>query len=176
MNTTIGKLGNRLQALMGDVNFRFDRDKTVDSPEHLLAIGDHNLREYEKIEAMPKERQERIEELAWNILASGLRAEAMKKYGNADSSSIRQVLNDWHYQPENMAYCDRLKRLAKQYLTGCGFTEEQFKIISDYCDEIPLLMLEGIVEETSHLCFLPPAEAQSIAMVLADMVKEEMKC
>jgi len=48
VKTTVEALVHRLELLLDCVHFRTDFDKVMDSPEHLMALGRHNLREYEK--------------------------------------------------------------------------------------------------------------------------------
>lgn len=166
-------LGTRLKSLMGNVNFRSDYDQAVDSPERLLAVGEHNLREFEKIKAMGEKRQERIHHIISNILATVLQKEAIETYGDTDGSSIRQVLDDWHNQPENLAYWERLMKTAKQGLLGFNLTEDQCQTIMKYIfDRLPEVIIETMEELTSPLRFLPRAEAPSIASAIADIMKE----
>ena len=171
MNKTINSLGQRLQVLIGDVNFRSD-DRALDSPEQLLAIGEHNLREYAKVEAMDEERRERIQNIVLNMLAQVLQKEAMEQYGNTDDDSIRGILNDWCYQPDNKTYLDKLIKTAKQGIANCDFTEVQEKFFSEYFDALPSILENILTESTSHLRLFPCAEAPSIASALAEMMKE----
>ena len=48
---TIEALGHRLEVLLGDIHFRSDFDRALDSPEQLVAIGKHNSQQWERIEA-----------------------------------------------------------------------------------------------------------------------------
>jgi len=168
----IDTLVTKLQSLIGDAEFRSDYDQALDSPEHLLEIGKHNLREHEKIEAMDEERQERARNIVLYIVAGVLQKEAMEKCGKADSASIRQTLCDWYGQPENRVYCDKLVQSAKSSLADCDFTEDQRKIVNYCLDAVPLLMLETLMEETLHLRLLPCAEGPSISAILAEMMME----
>ena len=165
-------LGQRLQVLIGDVNFQTYYDRVLDSPERLFAVGEHNLREYEKIEAMDEEHQERINNVMLNILAQVLQKEAMEQYANTDDHSIRRTLHDWYSKPENQKYADRLIETAKRSVAGFDFTEEQLKIFTEYYDALPIIMEDILARAISHLSLLPRAEAPSIASTLADMMKE----
>lgn len=157
---------------MGDVHFRSDFDQALNSPEHLMAIGKHNLREYEKVEAMDEQHQERIKNIALNLLAQVLQKEAMEQYGNTDDDSIRRTLHDWCSQPDNKTYLDRLIETAKQGITNCNFTEEQLKIITEYFDALPIILEDTLARLISHLRLFPRAEAPSIASAIAEMMKE----
>jgi len=157
---------------MGSVHFRSDFDEALDSPEHLMAIGEHNLREYEKIEAMDEECYERIQNIISTILASVLQKEAMAKCGNTDSGSIRQVLHDWNNQRENKVYWDRFIQSAHQALAVFNLTEEQRQTMGKMLDLLPAAMIEELDELTRPMHLIPYAEAQQIASVLADMLKE----
>lgn len=173
MNTTINVLSNKLQALMGDVHFKSNFDQALDSPEQLLEIGEHNLREYEKIEAMDEELKERIQNLISNILAGALQKKAIEKYGNTGGGSIRKVLYDQHKQPEAQAYWNRLRQTTERGLRGFGLTEEQRDaVMKGMFDKLPQAIMEAIEEFISPFCFLPCSEAQSIATALTDMMKE----
>jgi len=172
MNASIKDLGHRLKLLLGDVHFKSDYDQALDSPEQLLAIGDHNLMEYEKIESMDEERQERIKNIVSTILASVLQKEAMAKCGNTDSGSIRQVLHDWNNQRENKVYWDKFIQCAHQALAVFNLTEEQRQTMGKMLDLLPAAMIEELDELTKPLQLIPYAEAQQIASVLADMLKE----
>lgn len=172
MNTTIDALGHRLELLLGDVHFRSDFDQALDSPEHLIAIGEHNLREYEKVEAMDEQHQERIRNTVLNLLAQVLQKESMEQYGNTDDDSIRGILHNWCYQPDNKTYLDRLIETAKRGIANCDFTEEQLKIINEHFDALPIFLEDTLARLISHLRFFPRAEAPSIASVVADMMKE----
>lgn len=175
MNAEINTLGKRLQALMGDVNFWSDYDQALDSPEQLLAIGKHNLREFEKIEAMGEERYERIQNILCNILASIIQKESMEQYGNTYRSSNRQVLCGWFNRPEDRAFWDRLREAAKQALIGLDLTVEQCTaVLVHIYDKLPDMLMEVIEELTAPVHLLPRSEAQPIAMVLADMMTKEV--
>lgn len=172
MNMTTNILGEKLLTLMGDVHFRSDFDEALDSPEHLMAIGEHNLREYEKIEAMDEQHQERIRNIVLNLLAQVLQKEAIQQYGNTDDDSIRGILRDWCYQPDNKTYLDRLIETAKQGIADCDFTEEQLKIINEYFDALPIIWVDALARLISHLRLFPRVEAPSIASAIAEMMKE----
>jgi len=174
MNGTIDALGHRLQTLMDDVHFRSDFDKAPDSPEHLMVIGAHNIREYEKIETMGAEPFERIWSLISNILASVLQEEAIEKYGNTDGGSIRQVLHNWFEQPEDREYWERLRPAFKRGLLGFNLTNEQGDaVMNGIYDKFLQLIIEMIEELIVPMHLLPRAEAQPIAITLSDIMKEE---
>ncbi|MFC1981126.1 hypothetical protein ACFLVN_02650 [Chloroflexota bacterium] len=164
----------RFEVLIGNVSFRSDYDKAVDSPEHLMAIGEHNLREYEKIESMDGERKERLQNLVVNLLARALQKEAMEKYGNTERSSIRQILQDRCDGPETQAYLDRLRQTFKRCLLSIPLTEDQCEDISAYhCSNMwPQVIIEAIEELVSPSCVLPFSETQSLTRTLTDMMKE----
>lgn len=166
MDATINAMGKRLQALMCDVQFRSDFDKALGSPEHLMAIGEHNLREYEKIEAMDEEHQERIRNIVLNLLAQVLQKKAMEQYGNTDDDSIRGILHDLCYQPDNKTYLDRLIETAKRGIADGDSTEEQLKMINKYFDALPIILEDTLARLLSHLRLFPCAEAPSIASAI----------
>ena len=170
-------LGKKLQALMGDVHFRSDFDQALDSPEHFLAIGEHNIRQWERIEAMGEDHEERIRNILANILASRLQEEAIEKHGDTDSSSLRQVLHGWFDQSKDREFQEKLRQTTKKTLLGLDFTEEQCAaVLVHIYDKLPEMLMDGIEELVAPVHSLPRSEAQSMAMVLADMIKEEMKC
>ena len=172
VKTEIVALSTRLETLMGNVNFRPEYDRVHDSPEQLLAVGKLNLREYEKIEGMDEERQERIWNLISTILATVLQEEAIDKYGNTDGSSIRLVLYGWFNQAKNREYCDRLMQTAKLALLNFGLTEEHLQYVIKCLDKLPEVIIDVLAKETGHLRLLPRSNAHSIAIALADIVKE----
>jgi hypothetical protein len=156
------------------VNFWSDFDKVIDSQEHLMAMGSHNIKEFAKIEAMDEECQERIRNIVSNILASVLQKEAIEKYSNTDCSSIRQVLYSWFSRPEDCTFWDRLRHTAKLTLLGLNLTEEQSDaVMKGMFDKLPQAIMEVIEELTSPLRLLPRAEARSIATALSDVMKGE---
>jgi len=168
-------LGDRFQSLLGDVVIDWaDCDPIADSPESFMEIGRKNLRQLEKIKAMPEEQQLRIKELLFNIVATVLQKEAMQKYGNTNDSSIRQCLNDWYKDPDNYGHCNRIIELGKQELSNCGLTDAQLKVVYEAYDELLLLMMQTLIEEISRLRLIPLAQSPGIAAVLADMVKETL--
>ena len=175
MNATINLLGIRLKTLMDSYNFRYDFEKIVDSPEQLLAIGEHNLREYEKLEAAGEEYYERIENLFANKLASRLQEEAIARYGNTEDNSIRQVLCDWFNRPEDRVFEDRLRQTAKLALLNFNLTEEQSEVLKGMFDKLPQVIMEGVEQLMTPMRLLPRAEAQSIVMALVDVMKEETR-
>ena len=172
MRKAINTFVDRLEILIGDVNYWSDYDHVLDSPERLFAMGEHNLAGYKKIKAMDEERQERIQNITLNILAQVLQKEAMEQYGNTDEYSIRKTLNNWCSRPENQTYLDRLIETAKRGIAGFDFTKEQLEIFTEYFDALPIIMEDMLARAISHLRLLPRAEAQSISMALADMIKE----
>lgn len=167
-------LEKRLQALMGDVHFWSDFDKALDTQEQLLEIGEHNIREYEKFEALDEERKERIWSLMSTILASGLQKEVVDKYGTDDAIAVRKFFEDLFRQPDNQAYWDQLRQTAEQGLLGSGLPEEQCRVVmKNLIDRLPELIRECLEELYFPSRFLPRSEAQPVATVLADMMKEE---
>jgi hypothetical protein len=171
MDPIIGKLCNRLDTLMGDIDFRGD-DRNLESPEQLMAIGKHNLRELQKIEDMDPERQERIQSLHFNILTSVFQEEAVRQYGKTDTNSVKRTLEDWSSLPENRQYVDRVIGMVKQCVARFDLTKEQEAIVTHILDELPNMIMNTLVEIADHRRLLPRAEAQSIAMTLADMMRE----
>ena len=140
-----------------------------------MAIGEHNLREYEKIETLSEEHYERIQNIFANILASALQEEAIEKYSNTDGSSIRQVLYGWFNRPEDRTFEDRLRHTVKLALLGFNLTEEQSNAVMGMYDRLPQLIIEAIEELIVPMRLLPRAEAQSVVMALVDIMKEEAK-
>jgi hypothetical protein len=172
MKAIIDVLGKRLEILLDGVNFRSDFDRALGSPEHLLEIGEHNLREYEKMETMSEERYERIQNLYANILASALQEEAIKHYGDADHDSIRQVLYGWFNRPEDRVFQDKLREAGRQALLGLGHTKELCtSVLVNIYDKLPDMLMYYIEELIEPMHMLPLSEAQPIAMALADMLK-----
>ncbi|MFC2059464.1 hypothetical protein ACFLTS_07535 [Chloroflexota bacterium] len=176
MEATLAALANRLDALMGNASFRSDFNVGLSSPEKLMAIGEHNITEYEKFVAMNDDGQERFDSLTSNILASVLQAEAIKSYGSADGLAIRQFLYDWHNEPETMAFWEKFIEVAKLNLSGLGPTKEQLRIMNEFIDALPSLVIETIIELIQPTRLLPRAEAHSISVTLADMLKESKSC
>ena len=136
----------RFETLIGDVHFRTDFAKALDSPEHLMAIGEHNLREYEKIEAMDKNHQDRIQTTVFDLLVSVLEKEALQKYGNPSGGSIREILYGWYSEPEYRAYSDKLIYSAKQGLINLNLTEEQYRGLSKCFDMLPVAIIEILLD------------------------------
>lgn len=168
----INNLGNRLQALTGDIDLQSD-ESALDSPEKLIAMCIHNSREYKKIDEVDEEHQQRILNLIPSILAVTLQEEAKEKYGNTDSGSIRQVMDGWFNRPEYQVFWDKLRQTTKLSLQNFSLTEEQIDAtMKDLFDKLPQLMMGAVEELTSPLTFIPRAEAQSIALALTDLMKE----
>lgn len=176
MKTVADTLATRLQTLMGDVDFRSDYDLALDSPEHLLAIGVHNLHEYERIEALD-DHQERIKDLISNILSSVLQEEAIANYGNTDGSSIQKVLCGWFNQQEDYIFNNRLRQTVEQALFILDLTDDQaMAVLENIYDNLPQAIMTYIEELVTPICMLPRSEAGSIAMVLKDMMEEGARC
>ena len=171
MNPTVDKLFNRLETLTGDIDFRWG-DGALESPDKLMAMGRHNLRQLQKIQAMDPECRERIQSLQFNILASGLQEEAMGKYGNTDANSVKKILEDCWSLPEKQQYADRVIGMVKQCVARFDLTKEEVATITDILNELPLMIMNTIVEITSQSRLLPRAEAQSMAAALADIMKD----
>jgi hypothetical protein len=169
---TIEALSHRLELLLGDVRFRSDFDRAIESPEQLIAIGKHNIGQWEKIEAMGQEHCERIQNIISNMLASIIQEEAMGHYGNTDMSSIRQVLCGWFNRPEDREFEDRLREAGKRALVGLDLSEEYYILLEHICDKLPNMLMEYIGELVEPIHMLPRSEAQPIAMALVDMMKE----
>ncbi len=173
MNTTINILGERLQGLMGDIHFISDFDKAFDSPEQLLEIGHHNIREYAKFETMEEERKERISNLMSNILSCGLQKEAVEKFGNSEIGSIRLLLQDNFDSQENQAFWDQLMSATKRGLLYCGLSEEQSQILMKYAyNKIPESIMDYLEELYSPVRLISRTEAPYINDILVDMMKE----
>jgi len=149
---------------MGDVNFWSDFDKALDSPEHLLAIGQHNIREFQKIADMDKNRQDRIQTTVFDLLVSVLQKEALQKCGNPSGGSIREILYGWYSEPEYGAYSDKLIYSAKQGLISLNLTEEQHRGLSKYFDMLPVAIIEILLDMIMEMitekgiCWFPQKE------------------
>jgi hypothetical protein len=171
MDAIVEKFSNRLEYLIGDINFTWD-DHAIDSSDRFMAICKHNARQYQKFETTGEERQERIWDLYSNILAVVIQKLAMEKYGNTDEESIRKVLYTVYKETGSHEYWDRIMGVVKQHFLGFGLTEKQYQPIQEYLDTLPTAFIEVLADMIKPWRLLPAAETQSIALALTDLIEE----
>ncbi len=171
-NQTVDVLLERLQSLMGNLDFSWD-DKAFDSPELALTTGERINREHERLEAMGEEKQERIMSRMFSLFATMLQMLAIETYGNDEIPSIRRVIEDTYNKPNVKAELSRLRHTIEKALRASTLTKEQCDILlNGFIDEIPLLMVDWLTEMYVPYRSLPLTETRSIAAALADMMKE----
>ena len=172
MNKKGDQLADRLVELAGPTQFRGDYDNASQSSEDLLAMGRHNLAEFEKLQSLGEETQERIERLTRLLVARELQKEALVRYGIADEAAIREVLMSLYAEPENRAFCDRIAKLSIEGMADADLTEEQRIQLNEYFRLLPQIQIEAIAEEVSKFQYLPLESSGLIAEKLADFLKE----
>ncbi len=163
--------GKKLLELMASANFRVHVD--CSSPDRFLESGERIEAEYAKIEALGEEHQNRIWRLMFLVLAEYLQPRALSKYGNTSDSSLRQVLADEFFKPDN-GKRDWVEdtRLARETLRAQEFTEQQLEMIDQLFESLPNLIIDVIVEGVRQMCLIPVAEGPDIAVILSEMLKE----
>lgn len=172
MNTTIDTMLEKLQSLLGDLDFSWD-DRALDSPEVALEIGERYNREFERLEAMGAEKEERIFNLMFSFLALMLQTLAIREYGNDGVEAIREVVEGIYNKPNVKAEMNRLRNTLEQALLASTLTKDQVDLVmAGMIDEIPRFLIDGITEHYTPYRLLPLTEAQSIAAILSDMMKE----
>ena len=163
--------GKKLLELMAGANFRLDVDYS--SPERFLESGKRIEAEYATIEDLGEEHLNRIWRLMCLVLAEQLQPRALSKYGNTSDSSLRQVLADEFFKPDNGKHgWVEAARLAKEALRAQEFTEQQLEMIGQLFDDLPIVMIDFIVEGVRQMCLIPVAEGPDIAGILCEMLKE----
>lgn len=161
----------KLLELMAGANFRLDVDYS--SPERFLESGKRIEAEYAKIEDLGEEHQNRIWRLMCLALAEQLQPRALSKYGNASDSSLRQVLADEFFKPDNgKRDWVEATRLAREALRAQEFTEQQLVMIDQLFHILPNFIIDVIVEGVRQMCLIPVAEGPDIAVILCEMLKE----
>ncbi len=160
----------KLLELMAGANFRIDVDYS--SPERFLESGKRIEAEYAKIEDLGEEHQNRIWRLMCLALAEQLQPRALSKYGNASDSSLRQVLADEFFKPDNGKHdWVEAARLAREALRAQDFTEQQLVMIDQLFDSLPNFIIDVIIEGVRQMCLIPVAEGSDIAVILCEMLK-----
>ena len=175
-NKTSQQLGERLTALTGGVAFRCDFDKAPGSPEELMDTGRHNRREWERLEAVGSEQQERILNLVSNLLSDVFQQKALIRYGDAQSSSVKKVLSELFGSPEELEYQAKLLQTEKAAAASLGLSHEQFQMVCGCLDGLPAALLEFMTALVSRSSLLPRSEAGDLSSVLAEMVREAPRC
>ena len=161
----------KLLGLMAGANFRLDVDYS--SPERFLESGKRIEAEYAKTEDLGEEHLNRIWRLVCLVLAEQVQPCALSEYGNTSDSSLRQVLADDFFKPDNGKHdWVEAARLAKEALRAQEFTEQQLGMIGQLFDNLPIVMIDFIVEGARQMCLIPVAEGPDIAVVLCEMLKE----
>ena len=169
----INELAEKLQSLMGNLDFSWD-DRALDSPEIALRVGARYSREYERFDAMEDVRKERILNLMAEIFATMVQILAIREYGNGGSMAIRQVLTDFIDNPEVKDRFDQRRNTAKRALETTDLSAEQINLImSGVIDQMPRLLVDRFTELYIPYQLLPLGQSHSMATVLADMMKEE---
>jgi hypothetical protein len=122
---------------------------------------------------MEDERKERIRNLMSEIFAKMLQALAIREFGNSGSTAIKQVLTDMVDEPEAIDEFNRLRNTVKRAMKTSDLSAEQIDLVMA---EVVDNNLNGLVDRFVELCtpysLLPLEQTQSIAAVLADMMKE----
>lgn len=155
--------------VLGSVDFRYGAP--VDSPEQLMKYGEHVLAQYE---ALGEERQQRGEDLISVILADVLQPRTIARYHDAGYDSIRQVLVEEFARLEADTKWRKYIELAKQGIANLGLNDFQVELLNKYFDLMPDIFVEFIAELASRFDLFPRENAATFAMVLRDMLKEEV--
>lgn len=172
MNMTIDKMVERIQSLLGDLDFSWD-DRALDSPEKALEVGERYNRELERLTSMGKEQEERIFNLMFSILAMMLQMLAIREYGNDGEEAIRNVVEDIYNKPNVKADIKKLSKTIEKALMDSTLTKEQVDLVmTRVINEIPHLLMDGLTEHYTPYRLLPLMESRSIASTLSDMMKE----
>ncbi len=172
MNTTVDAMLERLQALLGDLDFTWD-ERALDSPEIALKIGERYNREFERLEAMGEEKEERIFNLMFSFFALMLQTLAIRQYGNDGITAIRKVVAEIFDKPNVKAEISRQRNTIEKALLASTLTKDQVDLVMvGMIDEIPSSLVDGLSELYAPYRLLPLTEAQSITTTLSDMMKE----
>jgi hypothetical protein len=132
----------KLLELMAGANFRLDVDYS--SPERFLESGKRIEAEYAKTEDLGEEHLNRIWRLVCLVLAEQVQPCALSEYGNTSDSSLRQVLADDFFKPDNGKHdWVEAARLAKEALRAQEFTEQQLDMIGQLFENLPDLGISG---------------------------------
>ena len=168
----LNELAEKLQSLMGDLDFSWD-ERALDSSDIALEVGARYSREYERFADMEGERKERIFFLLTEILATMLQILAIREYGNGGSTAIRQVLTDIVDKHEVKDEFNRLRNTAKKGLEAADLSAEQIDLVmSGVIDKRLNDLVDRFTELYTPYQLLPLGQSHSIAAVLADMMKE----
>lgn len=119
-----------------------------------------------------EEKEERIINLTFSILAHMLQTLAIETYGNDGPAAIRKVMEEIYNKPSVKAEMGRLRNTIEKALLSALPKEQCDLIMTEVIDEIPRLLVEWVTELYAPYRLLPLTEAQSIATTLADMMQE----
>ena len=158
--------------LLNGVNFQL-----VDSNMSVGKFRDvawHNYCEYNRIESMGPQYQQRLRDLIMMILARNLQVEVIDKCGDTANESSRQVISDSLDIVEVKAEWESIKLLILEALRFEGLNNDQMIVINQLVDKIPDILIDLMVELTGRLKPIPMADTPHISSLLAKMITEDI--
>ena len=165
----------KLQSLLGNLDyFSILYDLVLDSPEISSEIRERYIGEFDRIAAMSEEKRERIGNLVFSLFAVKFQALAIKKYGNDGPESIRSILEEITGEPDTKTFLKRLKDTMISITIDISLGQKELAMEGLTILDMPSqAIMELIIELYTPYRLLPLEKTQSIAAILADMMKEE---
>ncbi len=159
---------SRLLTLMGGSNFSFDT--VFDDPARFVKVWNGLMTE---AAASTEEKQQRILDLIFLVMAEILQPTAIGKYGDAGVASVRRVLLDRYLEPGVKLGVEKLVQLMKkEAVANPAFGDCQRDAICRLYDLIQQSFIDFIAGRVAQYRFLPVDEVPQIAMVISDMFRE----
>ena len=164
----------RLRSILGNLDYlSIWDDEESDSSAIPPQVRKCYISEFERLAAMSEEKRERIGNLIFSLFAVKFQALAIKKYGNDGPESIRAILKEITDEPDTKTFLKRLKDTMISITSDISPEQKDLAVEGiTIIDKSPQALAELIIELYTPYRLLPLEKTQSIAAILADMMKE----
>ena len=147
--------------------FQHPQNVKLCSPAQLVAIGEHNLAEYERLASGNPERIERIKALTSRVLAK-IQPAVLEQHGKVNEATLRQQLLQSFKREETEAWI----KITQDGLNELGLDPGQIQTIGLWLKTLPERHVDAIMEIIGTSYLLPEENAPQIIDVLTEMARE----
>ena len=159
----VEKLGNSLRG------FKQPGDIDSCSPAQLMAIGEHNLAEYERLASENPDTLLHINGLITRVMAK-IQPAVIEKYGAITGDTMRQYLTQAfkEKETETKAWLE----LAEKAIGDLALNGEQTQAVNLVLQMLPYLMIEKFMQIIGKSYLIPEEYSSQIVNALVEMAKE----
>ena len=162
--------GKKLLELLGVSSLREYVEPTT--YEELMDTGGYYGDLFEKAFAQGEMQTERVQAEIARLLAEALQPEARKRYGLADTESIRRLASET-FGTAAAEEWEQQMGLLREGIGREGLTPEQQSGFLDFMEGLQGPFIDMICAEAARLKLIPLENVNEVSLAVAAMVEEE---